>query len=72
MTPEELASIARELETNNPIDWDQLAISEEAAYLMMASQVMTLFSGQSNEVLLATITKLIVENFVLNLKLLTQ
>jgi len=73
-TVEQLVEVAREVETADPIDWAELNISEEHAYMMIANQVLSnhlLQPSNTNEVvMLATITKLTVENFILNIKLL--
>lgn len=69
----ELADIAMEAEISDPIDWTGLQISERAAYEMMASHALGLYvtikSDGRDAVLLSIITKMLVENFVLNLKL---
>jgi hypothetical protein len=69
----QLAELAMESESADPIDWGMLQISERDAYIMMASNVLEqLESVPDNErpvVAMATITKLLVENFVLNLRL---
>ena len=68
-----LVDLARECDTNDPIDWGTLKITEDQAYQMMASnlldQMATLDEDQRLHISLATTTKLLVENFVLNLKL---
>ena len=68
-----LVDLAMECELEDPIDWGLLRITEEQAYQMMASQLLEQFDGVNKEdmlpVILATSTKLLVENFVLNLKL---
>ena len=48
-----------------------LKIDEPGAYNMMASHVVEQFQNSANHelVMLSTITKLLVENFILNLKL---
>lgn len=66
---EQLAELAREVESEDPIDWGMLSIDEETAYKLIASQVLELYNKTDQLTMLATITKLIVENFVLNLKL---
>ena len=57
----------------NPIEWGELSVEEEQAFLMMASQVLEQMEGcpedQRAVVAMATMTKLLVENFVLNLRL---
>ena len=62
-----MAALAQEVEITDPIDWGELTIDEKSAYLMMASYV----SEMQNDELTnrAVIVKLLVENFVLNLKL---
>ena len=68
-----LVDLALECELEDPIDWGLLAITEQQAYQMMASQLLEQFDNVSKDhlipVLLATATKLLVENFVLNLRL---
>lgn len=68
-----LVDLAMECELEDPIDWGLLAITEQQAYQMMASQLIEQFEGVPKDhlipVILATATKLLVENFVLNLRL---
>ena len=68
-----LVELAMECELSDPIDWGMLHITEEKAYQMMASQLLEQFDNVNKEdlmpVILATATKLLVENFVLNLQL---
>ena len=66
-----IAQLAQESELTDPIDWNMLNITEAHAYNMMASHVVEQFQDSANHelVMLSTITKLLVENFVLNLKL---
>lgn len=68
-----IADLAMESEITDPIDWGLLNIDEETAYRMMSSHVVENFAKVPDEnyvfVLYATITKLLVENFVANLKL---
>ena len=63
-----LVEIAMEAEIADPIDWSELNITQEQAYLMMATQVLEMDSDPLTDK--ALIVKLLVENFVLNLKLL--
>lgn len=77
MTVDDLAELAMEIEHEDPIDWGMLAISEKEAYTLMASSVIEKYLPLANEdyattIYLATIVKLTVENFVLNLKLLQK
>jgi hypothetical protein len=64
-----LVALAKEVESQDPIDWGMLAIDEDTAYSIIASQVLELYNTNDQLTMLASITKLIVENFVLNLKL---
>ncbi len=70
---EQLVDLAKEVEMGDPIDWGMLNIGEDEAYALMASHLLELFSQVPNDqqftVALASLTKLLVENFVLNLKL---
>ena len=76
MTVETLAELAQEVELTDPIEWGMLSVDEETSYRLMATSVLELFDGiekdQQLAIALASITKLLVENFVLNLKLETQ
>ena len=73
ITIAQLAEIAQESAISDPIDWDELNITEGAAYQMIASSVLEMIKAVPEEqrlvIALASITKLSVENFVLNLKL---
>lgn len=62
-----LIELAREAEIGDPFDWGTAAISEEEAYRLIAISVSEL---EDNPLILkASITKLIVENMVLNVRL---
>lgn len=73
---EKLVSLAQEIESEDPIDWGMLEVSEEEVYKLVANQIleMYLISSPENrdEILLASCIKLSVENFVLQLKLLNK
>lgn len=70
---DQLVAIAQEIEVTDPIDWGMLSISEEEAYRMIASSILESYlAGDADKrdmILLATVVKVTVENFVLNLKL---
>lgn len=66
---DQLVELAKEVESEDPIDWGMLAVDEDSAYRLIASQVIELYNSNDQITMLASITKLIVENFVLNLKL---
>jgi hypothetical protein len=64
-----LVDLAKEVDIVDPIDWGTLNISEDQAYELMANQVIeqmyTCPEDHRETVAMATITKLLVENFVL-------
>jgi hypothetical protein len=71
---EDLVSLAMETESEDPIDWGDLNIDEESAYRLITLNVLEMYerwekTEKSELIMLATIVKLIVENFTLNLKL---
>jgi hypothetical protein len=63
-----LVALAKEGAEFDPIDWGDLNISEDQAYIMMAAHVLEMERNHLTDG--AIIVKLLVENFVLNLKLL--
>jgi len=71
---DQLIEIAREVETEDPIDWGMLAVDEDEAYRLIALNLVEMFENinyqDRDTVLMSMIVKLTVENFVLNLKLL--
>ena len=62
-----LVMLAKEGAVMDPIDWGELAITEDQAYVMMAAHVLEMERNHLTDG--AIIVKLLVENFVLNLKL---
>jgi hypothetical protein len=77
VTIEEIEEIVKEIESEDPIDWGMLAIDEYNAMSMIINQMVeqyntrwTLLSHEDQvKILLASLSKLIIENFVLNVKL---
>lgn len=73
ITPEMVAQCAKDVESEDPIDFGMLAIDEDTAFnavaLSMVERYQSLSEDTRDLVLLATATKLVVENMVLNLKL---
>jgi hypothetical protein len=59
--------LAKEADTVDPIDWGELNISEDEAFNLMAMHVAEMENNYLT--LKACCVKLMVENFVLNLKL---
>ena len=62
-----LVMLAKEGETMDPIDWGDLNITKDQAYVMMAAHVLEMERNHLTDG--AIIVKLLVENFVLNLRL---
>ncbi len=76
-----LARLAREVEDGDPIAWDGLEIDRDTVYDMIASQIAEMVRGyearsvsrdRQTIILLATVVKLTVENFVLHQRLLRE
>lgn len=63
-----IVELAKEAEVGDPFDWGSAAISEDDAYRLVALTVANLEDNPL--VLKASLTKLIVENMVLNVRLL--
>ena len=70
----QLAHLASQVEVDDPIDWGMLEIKEHDAYMLMASNVLEMYLSEHKDhrdiVMLATTVKLVVENMVLNMRLL--
>lgn len=69
-----IKELAQEVEMEDPIDWGMLGMSEDQAYSFMTLNVLDSFKDKYNdpnfrEIMLATVVKLVVENFTLNLRL---
>lgn len=73
MTLEEIIELAKEVELEDNIDWGNLPLDKDRIYQMIGSRAYELFVLQPSEdretVMIATLIKLLVENFVLNLQL---
>ena len=69
----QIAALAKQSDSTLKIDWSQLEITEDQAFIMMASNVIEQLESVPDEHILsvcqATMTKLLVENFALNLKI---
>lgn len=69
-----IVELAKEVELEDPIDWGMLSISEDNAFRLIAADTLETLLPKYNEpefreIILATVVKLVVENFTLNLKL---
>lgn len=69
--PKIIAELAQEFELSDPIDWGLLPIREEDVYLLIAENMCSIINEAEDRELVAVVaaTKLLVENFVLNLQL---
>lgn len=76
MTTDELvnlvAELAQEVDKEDPIDFGMLQLDEESVWHLMSVNVVDKYLEMSDDqvVMMATITKLLVDNFILNYKLL--
>lgn len=71
-----LVDIAQEVEGQDSIDWNELAVGKNEAYRLVATSILEMFDKpeytfDDKVILLSTITKLTVENMMLNIRVLT-
>lgn len=69
--------LAREVAKEDPVDFAYIPISENEVWQLMSTQVVANYLQYAHdqiavELYLATITKLVVENYILNAKLLMR
>lgn len=72
-----LVDIAQDVEGQDAVDWGKLAMGKEEAYKMVGASILEMFDKSEytfddKVIIMSTITKLTVENMLLNLKLLTK
>lgn len=72
-----LAQMALEVNEQDPIEFGKLAVGRQEAFKMVAASVLEQFdkeeyNEQDKIIMLSTITKLIVENMLLNIKVLAR
>lgn len=73
----DLVELVNEIDSEDPIDWGLLSVDEKTATYLIANNLLEQYNTVWSEmpeyertlVMLATITKLVVENFTLNLRL---
>ena len=73
-TPEQIIELAKEVELGDKINWEDIKLDPDRIYHIIGTQVYSKYyenlqTANGEAVLLATVVKLVVENFVLNLKL---
>ena len=76
ITLDQLVEIAAEVEAGDPTDWGKLAVGQEQAFKMIGTSILDMFDKEvytddDKLIMLATITKLTVENMLLNLKVMS-
>jgi hypothetical protein len=68
-----IVELAKEVEIKDTIDWSTIPVSMDEVYNMFAEnvlqQMMSVPEPYRETVMLSTVTKLLVENFVLNVKI---
>jgi hypothetical protein len=77
VTVNDILDLVKEIDSEDPIDWAMLAVDENMATEMIATGLLEQYNttwadmdpDERTVIMLATITKLVVENFTLNLKL---
>jgi len=77
VTVTDILDLVKEIDSEDPIDWGMLAVDESMATEMIATGLLEQYNttwadmdpDERTVIMLATITKLVVENFTLNLKL---
>lgn len=69
-----VAELAQEVDKEDPTDFAMLQVDDESVWHLIAAQVIDAYLPQSDNklVMMAVITKLVVENFVLNARLLND
>jgi hypothetical protein len=77
-TLEQIIELAQNVELADNIDWTNLNVERDVIYQMIGSSVYEQYqewkanNSEIEAIMLATITKLVIENFVLHLKLESQ
>lgn len=77
ITLEQLIDIAAAVEEGDPIDWGKLEKGQQETFKLIGTSVLEMFDKEvytdaDRLMVMATITKLIVENMTLHLKVMEQ
>lgn len=69
-----VAELAQEVDNESPTDFGLLPVDDESVWHLMAANVIEAYMPLSDDkiIMMATITKLVVENFVLNMRLMQK
>ena len=72
----QIIELAKQLEAEDPIDWSGLPLHRDLTYEVLAGSVLEIIMNMPpadrEALLLATVAKLVVENYVLHTRLLTD
>lgn len=71
-TPEQIVELAKAVEIEDAVDWSEIHVDKDAIYNVAALSVCEKYnnwadSPEKDAIMIATIVKLVVENFGLNL-----
>ena len=69
---DQLIEIARAVELEDPVDWTNIKLDQDMVYRLVASQVYEMqqsWTDNREEIMMASMVKLVVENFILNLQI---
>ena len=74
MHPYQVIELAKQIEETDPIDWSDLPLNRESIYFVLGTTVLervakTQSASEREIILLASVVKLTVENFVLEMRL---
>jgi hypothetical protein len=74
MDPTQVIELAKQIEETDPIDWSDLPLNRESIYFVLGTTVLervakTQSASEREIILLASVVKLTVENFVLEMRL---
>lgn len=74
ISPKQIIELAKEIEAGDPIDWSDLPLQRDAVYNMLGLSVMERVDNAQDQterelILMASLVKLTVENFVLEMRL---
>jgi hypothetical protein len=74
MDPNQVIELAKQIEDADPIDWSDLPLNREAVYTVLGTTVLerateTQSATEREIILMASLVKLTVENFVLEMRL---
>jgi hypothetical protein len=77
LDPTQVIELAKEIEDGDPIDWSGLPLNRAAVYTVLGTTVLerateTQSATEREMILMASVVKLTVENFVLEMRLKTQ